>query len=81
MFQGYLSLCVLEESMASVQDELLPLCIMVFPAVEVSWELVEQMTQLLMDEVLARVSNEYKSLLVPYTTAMQQIFSNLKTKV
>jgi len=81
MFQGYLSLCVLEESMASVQDELLPLCIMVFPAVEVSWELVEQMTQLLMDEVLARVSNEYKSLLVPYTTAMQQIFSKLETKV
>jgi hypothetical protein len=67
--------------MASVQDELLPLCIMVFPAVEVSWELVEQMTQLLMDEVLARVSNEYKSLLVPYTTAMQQIFSKLETKV
>ncbi|NEQ21737.1 MAG: hypothetical protein F6K28_21490 [Microcoleus sp. SIO2G3] len=79
MFQGYLSLCVLEESMASVQDELLPLCTMVFPAVEVSWELVEQMTRLLMDEVLARVSNEYKSLLVPYTTAMQQLFSKSDT--
>jgi hypothetical protein len=81
MFQGYLSLCVLEESMASVQDELLPLCIMVFPAVDVSWEFVEQMTRLLIDEVLVRVSNEYKSLLVPYTTAMQQLFSNLETKV
>jgi len=29
---------------------------MVFPAVDVSWKLVEQMTRLLMDEVLARVS-------------------------
>ncbi len=80
MFQGYLSLCVLEQSMASVQDELLPLCIMVFPSVDVSWKLVKQMTRLLMDEVLARVSNEYKSLLVPYTTVMQQLFSNLETK-
>jgi hypothetical protein len=74
MFQGYLSLCVLEESMASVQEELLPLCMMVFPAVDVSWELVEQMTRLLMNEVLARVSKENKSVLVPYTTAMQQVF-------
>lgn len=75
MFQGYLWLCLLEESMASVEEELLPLCIMVFPAINVSWELVEQMTGFLMDEILGRVSNEYKSLLVPYAAAIQRIFS------
>ncbi|NEP01858.1 MAG: hypothetical protein F6K58_25020 [Symploca sp. SIO2E9] len=35
MFQAYLWLCVLEDSMAVVEKELLPLCLMVFPALKV----------------------------------------------
>lgn len=41
--------------MASVEQELLPLCMMVFPSVEVTWELVKQMLQLLMDELITRL--------------------------
>lgn len=75
MFQGYLWLCVLEQSMAAVEQELLPLCVMVFPSVEVKWELVQHMLSILMDEIMERVKPEYKRLVLPYTQAMQQLFS------
>jgi hypothetical protein len=81
MFQVYLWLCVLEGNMAVVQQELLPLCIMVFPSVDVTWELVEQMLGLLMDELMERVQPQHKKLLLPYTQAMQKLFSNIDQKM
>jgi len=80
MFQGYLWLCALEENMTAVEEELLPLCIMVFPSINVSWELVEQLLPLLVAEIQKRLSLDEMSLLLPYTQAMQQLFSNLETK-
>ncbi len=80
MFQSYLWLCVLEDSMAAVEQELIPLCVMVFPAIEVTWELVAQMTKLLMNELLVRVEPKYKLLVLPYTKMMQEMFSELEEK-
>lgn len=80
MFQGYLWLCALEGNMTAVEEELLPLCMMVFPSIEVTWKLVEQLLPLLVEEIQAMVSPEQMRLLLPYTQAMQQIFSNLETK-
>jgi hypothetical protein len=80
MFQSYLWLCVLEGSMAAVEQELVPLCVMVFPSVEVTWELVAEMTKLLMDEIVVRLKPVQKEHVLPYTQAMQQIFANLETK-
>ena len=80
MFQAYLWLCVLEESMAVVEQELVPLCVMVFPSLDVTWELVQQMLELLVDELMAHVQPNQMPLLQPYTQAMQQLFSNLETK-
>ncbi len=77
MLQVYLWLCVLEESMTAVEQELVPLCEMVFPSVQVSWKLVRQMLQLLLDELVGRLATGQKHLLLPYTQAMQQLFSNL----
>ncbi len=79
MLQVYLWVCLLEGNMASVEQELLPLCMMVFPSVEVTCELVKQMLQLLMDELITRVKPAYKHRLLPYTQAMQQLFSKLET--
>ena len=79
MFQAYLALSVLEQNMTVVEQELHPLCVMVYPSVDVSWELVEQMIKLLVNEIFARVKPEHKSLLLPYTSAMQQLFSQAKT--
>lgn len=81
MFQVYLWLCVLEGNMAAVEQELRPLCIMVFPSVDVTWELVEQMLRLLMDELMECVQPQHKKLLLPYTQAMQQLFSNIEQKM
>ncbi len=80
MFQGYLWLCVLERSMVAVEQELLPLCVMVFPSVDVTWELVRQMLKLLIDELQVRVEPSQAYLFQPYTQAMQQLFRDLETK-
>jgi hypothetical protein len=78
MFQAYLCLCVLEQSMAVVEQELHPLCAMVYPSVDVTWELVDHMLKQLVDEIFARVEPAHKRLLLPYTSAMQQLFCDHK---
>lgn len=80
MFQAYLWLCLLEESMEAVERELLPLCVLVFPSIEVEWELVEQTIPLLVDEFQHRLEPEQMRLLLPYTQAMQQILSKPRMK-
>ncbi|HBE16678.1 MAG TPA: hypothetical protein DEG17_26480 [Cyanobacteria bacterium UBA11149] len=75
MFQGYLWLCVLEGNTSSVEQELLPLCKMVFPSINVTWELVEQLLPLLVAEIQLRVKPEQMNLVQPYTEAMEKLFS------
>lgn len=77
MFQAYLWLCILEGNMKAIQEELLPLCLMVFPSIDITWELVQQMLSLLVDEFIKRVSDQYEPLLLLYTQAMQNIFSDM----
>lgn len=74
MFQSYLWLCVLEQSIAPVEQELINLCKMVLAAIEVKWELAEVSIQLLVDEVHKRLKPGYKVILRPYTQGMQEIF-------
>ena len=74
MFQAYLWLCVLEESMTPVEQELVDLCVMVMQIVGVEWELMEQWNHLLMAELTRRVQPEQKYLLQPYTEGMEQAF-------
>lgn len=75
MFQSYLWLCVLENSMAAIEDELLPLCQAVFPSVGVRWDLVEYALQLLLDQIHSRLNTTQLSLLSPYTQAFRVIFT------
>lgn len=74
MFQAYLWLCLLEESMQSVEQELVILCVMVMQGVDVKWELTEQWTKVLLDEILSRLNPQQKELLLPYAQKMQQVF-------
>lgn len=74
MFQAYLWLCVLEGSVATVEKELVTLCVMVLPSVEVKWEMTQKWNQLLMDEILRRVTPEQKRFLLPYTEGFQEAF-------
>ena len=75
MFQGYLWLCVLEGNTSSVEEELLPLCKMVFPSINVTWELVEQLLPLLVTEIKLRVKPEQMKLVQPYTDTMEKLFT------
>lgn len=74
MFQGYLWLCVLEESSRPMQKELVPLCVMVMPSVGVEWKMIDQWKRLLSDEIESRVMPEHKPLLLNYTRSMEEEF-------
>jgi hypothetical protein len=77
MFQAYLWLCVLEKSLAPIEQELINLCIMVLECIGVNWVLAEQSTQLLVDEILKRLMPEQKAILLPYTQGIQKTFSQV----
>lgn len=75
MFQVYLWVCVLENSIAPIQQELFPLCVMLYPALKVHWELVRQMINLMGKEFSRRVKPEQQDLFVPYFQALREMFS------
>lgn len=79
MVQGYLYLCVLEDSMSAIEQELLPLCLIVFPNIEVAWELVESMLRSLEQELFAQLDPTQVWLLSPYTGAMRELFADAAT--
>jgi hypothetical protein len=74
MFQAYIWLCVLEGNLSVVKGELLPLCLLVFPAVDVKWVFVECGVLWLTREIQAHLSPEQSSLFVPYAQQIQQLF-------
>ncbi|MEM1256620.1 MAG: hypothetical protein AAGI69_29655 [Cyanobacteria bacterium P01_H01_bin.21] len=74
MFQAYLGLCVLEGNMSSVENELLPLCLMVFPAIAVDWEMVEVDVALINKCIQQRLDIKYTTLLEPRMKAMETLF-------
>ncbi|MEB3356644.1 MAG: hypothetical protein VKK04_07955 [Synechococcales bacterium] len=75
MFQVYLCLCVLEDSVRSVQRELFPLCVMLYPPLRVEWKLVQDMLQALTWEMADRLSAEDMGILVPYLRLFSDMFS------
>lgn len=75
MFQIYLCLCVLEQSIAPIQQELFPLCVMIYPTLKVRWELVRQMIHLIGLELRERLEPKQVALFMPYFQALWQMFS------
>lgn len=75
MFQVYLCLCVLEQNIRSVQQELFPLCVMLYPRLQVRWELVQEMLRSLGWEILDRLSAEHTAIFVPYLKAFSEMFA------
>lgn len=80
MFQAYLWLCVLQETMEPIEQELAALCIMVMESVGVKWEVTARWCELLVDEILNRVPPEHKSLLLPYGEDMVEAFYNRRSR-
>jgi hypothetical protein len=75
MFQIYLWVCLLENSMAIIQNELFPLCVMLYPTLNVRWELVRQMLHLMGIELRGRLEPQQVSLFMPYFQALWEMFS------
>lgn len=75
MFQVYLWVCVLEGSINAVQQELFPLCAMLYPTLKVSWELVRQMLYQLRVRIRSHLSPEDMTHYEPYAQAIWMMFS------
>ncbi len=74
MFQAYLCLCILEQSLRPLEQELLPLCEIVLEKVEVQWKILEQWIQILLHEIVRHVHQEYQAILLAYIQGMRQTF-------
>ncbi|MEG3894470.1 MULTISPECIES: hypothetical protein [unclassified Microcoleus] len=75
IFQSYLCWCVLEESMGPVQQELFPICVMLYPKLRVSWELVQDMLLILCGEISDRLPTEDLTVFLPYLRTLTEMFS------
>ncbi|MEO1145601.1 MAG: hypothetical protein AAFY26_08385 [Cyanobacteria bacterium J06638_22] len=75
MFQIYLCLCVLENNIASIQQELFPLCVMLYPPLNVRWSLVRQLVTGLTHELQTRLTPASFSVFIPYLHSLHGLFS------
>jgi hypothetical protein len=75
MFQVYLWVCVLENNISAVQQELFPLCVMLYPRLKISWELVRQLIHLLGVEIRSRLEPEQAAYFAPYYESLWAMFS------
>lgn len=75
MFQVYLWVCILENSIHSLQHELFPLCVMLYPKLKVRWELVRQLIHLLGVEIRANLNPQLAAYYEPYHRSLWAMFS------
>lgn len=75
MFQVYLWLATLEGSVAAIQRELFPLCVMLYPTFNVQWELIRQMLHLLGQEIQQRLPPQQVETVMPYYQVLWHMFS------
>ncbi|MEA5570658.1 hypothetical protein [Calothrix sp. UHCC 0171] len=74
MFQAYFWLCFLEETVAPVEQELLPLCVMVVEGMNIQWELTQKWCEVLAVEMMNHLTPESKHLLQPCWQNIQEVF-------
>lgn len=75
MFQIYLWTCVLENNVGAIAQELFPLCVMLYPTLQVNWELVRLMVSLLHQEIGRCVGRVNMAHFDPYSQVLFDMFS------
>jgi hypothetical protein len=75
MFQVYLWVCSLEGSVNAIQQELFPLCAMLYPRLKVQWELISCMLHLLQQEISQHLNTQQANTLMPYLQVLRHMFS------
>jgi hypothetical protein len=76
MFQVYLCLCALEDDIRSVQQELFPLCVMLYPRLNVSWKLVQDMLKTMGWDMHDRLPADDMATFLPYLRTLTEMFSS-----
>lgn len=76
MFQVYLCLCVLENSLRSVQEQLFPLCVMLYPRLRVNWQLVRDMLQSMDWEIQSLLPEADQRQIMPHLHALTDMFAH-----
>lgn len=75
MFQVYLWVCALEGNISAIQQELFPLCVMLYPTLKVNWEIIRQMLHLLGIVISERLNTEQANTLMSYFQVLWHMFS------
>jgi hypothetical protein len=75
MFLIYLCLCTLEKDIHALQEELFPLCVMLYPPLKVDWDLIRLMFKLIRRQVQRSLSPADIAVLLPNLDAMAMMFS------
>jgi hypothetical protein len=81
MFQAYIWLSVLEGNVSVVEQELLPLCLLVFPALDVRWFFVEQGVEWILEAVGQRLNPEQKRIFDPIGSQVLRLFASTNPAV
>jgi hypothetical protein len=75
MFLIYLCLCTLEKDIHSLQEELFPLCVMLYPPLKVDWDLIRLMFKLMRRQIQLSLNPADICVLLPNLDAMAMMFS------
>jgi hypothetical protein len=75
MFQLYLCVCLLEGNVRSIQAQLFPLCVMLYPRLHVSWDLVQEMLEAMGWEMHKRLLPGDMIQFLPYLRTLGHMFS------
>jgi hypothetical protein len=75
MFLIYLCLCTLEKDIHSLQEELFPLCVMLYPPLKVDWDLIRLMFKLMRRQIQLSLNPADICVLLPSLDAMAMMFS------
>jgi hypothetical protein len=81
MFQAYLWLSILEESLRPIEQELVHLCVMVLPSVGVAWEMTDRGKKVLMNEIESNVQPQHKFLLLSYIQGLEEAFFKMRKQL
>jgi hypothetical protein len=75
LFQIYLCLCLLEGNIRSIQQQLFPICVMLYPALSVKWELVQSMINHMGWEMHKKMLPSDMMQFLPYLRTLEHMFS------
>ena len=76
MFQIYIWVCLLEQNISIIQQELFPLCVMLYLVFNVKWDMVRYLLTGLEHEFMMLLSPEEFKVCAAYLDSLKVIFSN-----